>query len=401
MIEVNRLIMLNQMAGPLFRELAEELPHFFKEGVLLVTGHPDSILNAKSKKNAILEIIKTPVYNRKSKSTRVFSWIKYLFFCSSVILKSKKTDAFLLSSNPPILFAWFRLLTILRKRSYIVLIYDIHPDVFVLMGLLNKHNPIVKLWHLINKRVFSNADAIVTLGKHMAKRILKNYSICQEKIHIVYPWVDTDIVKPIERSKNPLANEFNESNKYVILYSGNMGISHDIETIMEVSKRLRERDDILFIFIGGGEKWQQILDFKNKFKLENVKVHSFRPEEQLPYTLSLSNISIVSLGIGAEELMIPSKLFYYMASGAAVIGICKGQNDLRDIIQENNCGICIEPNNPDKLMNSIESLVDNKKLQREYSSNSRISAIDKFSKKNGIETFINILTDINFISNEK
>ena len=399
MNKINRLIMLNQMAGPLFRELAEELSLFFQKKTLLITGHPDTI-SMKFNVSSKVEIISAPIYNRKSHTTRIFSWFQYLFSCSGVILKSSNSDAFLISSNPPILFIWFRFLTLLRRRNFILIIYDIHPDIFVKMGLFSKKNPIFKLWFWINTKVFSDADAIITIGKGMANVIHSKYKVSFDKLFIIYPWVDTNVIRPIKYDDNYLIKDLNISNKSVILYSGNMGISHDIGSILEAAKNLRNRVDILFMFIGGGEKWQDAIDFKNQFNLENIKVLPYFSENLLPYSLSLSTISLVSLDKGAECLMVPSKLFYYMASGSPIIAISNGKNELRDVIESNKCGLCIESKNVDSLVNSIEKLVDNKDILDMYSLSSRKAAKEYYSKNTGIKLFLKILNDLNYISNE-
>ena len=93
-----RLIMLNQMAGPLFRELAEGLAPCFADGALLFTGHPDTLLCGNDD-NIKLTISSAPAYDRRSLLHRVISWIHYLLSSSRLIFGSQKSDLFLLVSN--------------------------------------------------------------------------------------------------------------------------------------------------------------------------------------------------------------------------------------------------------------------------------------------------------------
>ena len=96
--------------------------------------------------------------------------------------------------------------------------------------------------------------------------------------------------------------------------------------------------------------------------------------------MSLADIALVSLDDGAEGLMIPSKMFYYMAAGAAIIGICKGENDVSEIIQNSSCGIIVEPKNPKRLAITIKDLaIDTKKLN-EFKESARKSAVANFSR---------------------
>jgi glycosyltransferase involved in cell wall biosynthesis len=379
--------MLNQMAGPLFRELAIGLSFELEDGCLLHTGHPDT-LRMKDRLPNELELVGAPKYNRKSSFTRVLSWLRYLLSTTWLILFSKKSDGFIVTSNPPLLGIWFWVLTYLRKRPYIVLVYDIHPDVLIMMGVVTESNTIVKIWNWMNKKVYRDAKVVVTLGKYMANRLSRQNDINMDKLYVVPPWVDTDVIKPIEYDDNPLSRVFNPDGKHIVLYSGNMGISHDIDTMLEAAKDLQNCDDILFLFIGGGEKYQDVVDYKAKYRLNNMEVYPYQSEEDLPYTMALSSISLVALDNGAEELMVPSKAFHYMASGAAIIGICQGKNELSNIIDSAECGVCVEPKNPSILVGAIKELINNKKQLKQYQMNAYRAAISLYSKKMNINKFI-------------
>jgi len=394
MIKVKRLIMLNQMAGPLFCELAEGLSGEFPDGVILHTGDPDAKkINIHNK----IQLIKAPVYNRKSRLTRIQSWLWYLFSTTKLISFSKKGDGFLLSSNPPILGIWFWLLNFFKKTPYIVLVYDIYPDVLVEMGVLPKNNIVIKVWNWLNKKVYTDARSVVTLGKHMVRRLSVSNNLALDKISIIPPWVNTDFIKPLAYEDNPLAKKFNPEGKHIVLYSGNMGLSHDIDTMLKAAKKLRNRSDILFLFIGGGDKYQTVVDYQVNNQLNNIAVYPYQAESNLSYTMTLASISLVSLVGGIEELMIPSKVLYYMASGSAVIGICPGENELNYIINTYDCGICVNPGSADQLSFSIEKLLDNDDLLKNYQNNARLAAIEKYSNTSNIKKFIDLMRKIKIL----
>jgi len=396
MSKVKRLIMLNQMAGPLFCELAEGLSNEFPDGVVLHTGHPDA-KNINNNASGNIQLITAPEYNRKSRLTRVLSWMWYLISTTKLILFTKKSDGFLLSSNPPILGTWFWLLNFFKKTPYIVLVYDIHPDVLVEMGVVQQNNIVVKIWNWLNKKVYRDAKSIVTLGKHMAKRLSTSNDLSLSKISIIHPWVDIDFIKPLAYKNNPLAKKFNPEGKHVVLYSGNMGISHDIDSMLGAAKLLRGRDDIVFLFIGGGDKYQTVVDYQKSHQLDNIAIYPYQEESDLPYTMTLASISLVALDGGAQELMIPSKVFYYMAAGSAVIGICSGENELKDIIGICDCGICIDPGNSDKLSSTIEKVLGDNTLLDKYQHNARLGAEKKYSKKSSIKYFVDLMIKVRML----
>ena len=386
MSDIKRLILLNQMAGPLFRELAEGLSDAYDEGCFLLTGHPDT-LSLRNKVNQKLYIKSAPIYNRSSNVSRILSWIKYIIISSYLILKSKKTDAFMIVTNPPILGGWFWFLNKIKKRKYSVLVYDIYPDILIVMKKISKKNIIVKLWRWINYKVYRDASVVITIGHYMANRLYKQFPKDAKFPKVVSPWSDTDKIKPISYHKNYLSQEFNPGNKKVVLYSGNMGASHDIESILQAAKILKNNQEILFIFIGSGEKWQFVNDFSRENDLSNVKLYPFQTEKKLPYTMALATVSLVALDVGAEELMVPSKVFYYLAAGSAVIGISKNENELKDIIEKNQCGVNVEPTNPQELAKVILDILGNKEKLNCFQQNARKISVEQYSKKSGIAKF--------------
>ena len=382
MIKITKILFLNQMAGPLFRELAEDLSLKMPENSTLFTGHPDTLAIGSS--TSKLKIYKAPSYNRKSNLFRVFSWINYSLFAFWKMLRADNNTIVFIVSNPPFLGFFALLISLLKRTRYIVLVYDMHVDVLISQGLLHKNSVVVKLWRLMNQKVWNRSIAVYTIGTNMAENLTKQFKVKNTDlghVGVVYPWADTKIIKPISKIYNPLSKVLGQEDKITILYSGNMGISHDIDSILQAAKILKNQTNIAFLLIGGGEKWKEADDFQKENNLKNLQVLPFQSEEKLPYSISLADIALVSLDEGAEGFMVPSKMFYYMSAGAAVIGICKGKNDVSNIIQKFNCSITIEPKNPKGLVNIIKLLSRNIEKLHEFKKNSRQSAVSHFSRK--------------------
>ena len=176
-----------------------------------------------------------------------------------------------------------------------------------------------------------------------------------------------------------------------ILYSGNLGVSHDVESMLEACLLLRKRREIRFLFIGGGDKWEDVARFKALHQLDGLSVFPYQSEQQLPFSLALGDISMVTLDEGAEGLMLPSKLSYYMAAGSAILGVCSGENDLRDTIECADCGICVPPNHPQQLAAAITRMVDSPDLLSRYRTNARKSAESTYSRKICIQNLKELL----------
>ena len=382
MIKPTKILFLNQMAGPLFRELAEDLSAIMPKTSTLFTGHADTL--AIGSFNKKLNIYKAPPYNKRSKLFRLLSWINYSLFAFWKMLMVDKDTIIFITSNPPLLNFFALLVSLIKRTRYIVLVYDMHVDVLIGRGFLDKNSFFVKFWRLINKKVWNRSLAVYTIGSVMAENLSKQFKVKNTnlaRVGVVYPWVDTERIKPILKNDNPLSSMLDQKDKITVLYSGNMGISHDIDSILNAAKILKDQINISFLLIGEGAKWKKAVEFKKENNLNNLQVLPFQPEDKLPFTLSLADIALVSLDEGAEGFMVPSKMFYYMSAGAAVIGVCKGINDVSKIILKSNCGITIEPKKPKELANIIKALSADKKKLKNFKKNSRQSAVFYFSRK--------------------
>lgn len=382
MKNINKVLFINQMAGPLFRELAEDLSQHYDQSSELYTGHPDTLLQ-----NNIVEklnIMKAPKYNRKSLFHRLFSWMHYTLLVFFKILFVSKGTLIFIVSNPPLLgpFAW--LACKLKGLPYVVLVYDLHPDTLICFGFLKERSIVVKIWRFFNKLLLEGADAVFTIGDVMAKRLGQQFDSSKNRIpHVVVipPWADTRNIKPISKAENPLAKELGQEDSITVLYSGNMGISHDIDSMLQAAKLLKGHSNIKFLFIGEGQKWQFALDFKTEHKLHGVQVLPFQCEDKLPFTMALGDISLVALDSGAEGLMIPSKMYYYMASGAAIVGISTGENELKKTIIDNKIGVSLAPGSPQVLADSILMLSKDMNKLNHYKNNARITAEQQYSRE--------------------
>lgn len=388
---IRRLVLLNQMAGPLFRQLAEGLAAHYPDGCLLLTGHPDTLAFSLDP-TAGLVIEPAPAYDRQSWLHRALSWGRYLWRSTPFILRARRGDALVLVSNPPLLGPWVWLLSLFHKVPYIVLVYDIHPDVLVRLGALAEQGLLARCWRLINRRVYRRARAVVTIGQRMAGVLRRQVGNKGPVVSVVPPWVDIDVIKPMTRLENPLAASLVPDDATVVLYSGNMGASHDIDSILEAARMLRDVPRIYFLLIGEGEKYVDAVNFVAHHALANIRVLPFQPEDRLPCTLPLGDIALVALDDGLEDLMVPSKVFFYLAAGSAVIAIANDQSELSDLLAQGEVGMRIPPRHPELLAEMIQELVADPGRLADLKRNARQLAESTYAREIGIGNFVNLLT---------
>lgn len=380
-----QVVLLNQSVGPLFMELAVDLSKRAGK-VLLVTG-------SKIKSDHEELIIKIgPSYDRKTILSRVWSWALFLLFTFREVLSINRTIPILVVSNPPLLPLVALVFRLLRHQQYVILVYDIYPDIPKQLGLLSSRF-IIAMWGIINKSVFMYAKYVVTLGPYMAHTLEKYFSSqsAKERIVIIPTWVDTDIFIPRRKIDNSFARDNGQIDKLTMLYSGNIGFTHDIRLLIDAAVQLRDDRRISFLIIGEGHGKTALMEKVKCNGLNNVIFLPYQPEEFLPYSLACADVSIISIADGIEGLMMPSKTYYAMAVGSAIIGLSRPPNDLAKVIEESGCGMNIEPGDLKGLIHAISMFADYKYLLDKYKFAARQAAIKTYSRSVNSKLFVNLL----------
>tara|TARA_B100000212_G_scaffold337286_1_gene311886 strand:- start:415 stop:1620 length:1206 start_codon:yes stop_codon:yes gene_type:complete len=394
-MKFKRIILFNQVVGQLFYELSLALSNEHELGGLLIYG--DIIERNKNLESKVkLGCNKLNSYNRNSNFSKISSWVKFTIESTKYILNSKSDDLLLISSNPPILILYLYLLTSIKNISFFVLIYDIYPNVLVEKKFIGAENIFIKLTKFVYSKVYHKALKIITISDNMAKVIKNDFQLEKNNLRVIKPWVNCSKIKPIKKSINPYFNNFiKNKNSFVVLYAGNMGISHDMESILEAANILKNKNDIEFLLIGGGIKYSYAKSFVIKNNLKNVHIFPYQPAEIFPYILSLADASLVSIEDGMENLILPSKTFYYLAAGSAIIGITNSPSDLGELIESSNVGFIVKPNNSAQIAKVIMKMKKRPLLLENMKLNSRNLSEDSYSLEKGIQNFKNILFEIN------
>ena len=348
---MRRLLLLNQVSGPLFRELAEDLSLVFDD-CSLMSGH---LSDLDRKPDESLRLISGPDYDRRNLWFRGWSWISFFLCAFRESFRAQPDTLLLIVSNPPFLGAIGWIFSLLRGQKYCVLIYDSYPGVLVQLKRISNDGFIAFFWHLFNRLVWSRAEIIFTIGDYMASNLVRE-GAPESSICVVPVWSDVEYIRPLPKDQNDFLINLGWADRFIVLYSGNIGESHSLNSLLEVSYRLRHQNDIGFLVIGSGSKWSDVSAFIDKYQLHNVKLLPFQPENMLPQTLPSGDISIVSMDPAIAGYMIPSKTYYYLAAGSALVAIVPQKNEVADLVSRFNCGICVSPDDVASLENVILDL---------------------------------------------
>jgi colanic acid biosynthesis glycosyl transferase WcaI len=375
------------MCGRLAWETAEDVARLIGP-VAVLTGQADTLARGST---SLVELhAATPHVQRKGNAARLWSWLRYWWRAFFWLFRWSRKTPVLYFTNPPILpwLGWFHRL--LRGQRYAVIVYDIYPDFLVKLGTIRRRGLIARLWRWFNRRAFLRAEAVITLGSHMAANLGRQFDATQTpagKIFAIYPWADTDELRPLPKAENPFASEHGQVDKLTVMYSGNMGIGHDLGSMLSTAERMQSQPDVSFMFIGGGPRASSVREQIKDRQLTNAIYLDLVPEEQLRYSLSTADVALVSLEDNVAGLAVPSKAFSFLAVGAPLLVICSEACELADIVRQYNCGWVVSSGDVEGLHQSLSDIAAGKYDLAAMKERSRSAAEQIGSRKNSAEIY--------------
>lgn len=356
---IKKILIVNQNSGYLTIDVVNAFKEQYDEVVVMygmnrVTErkfHPD------------IKIQRTIKYNRNSTIKRLWTWgicTIHLFF---LLLFKYRGYHVLYYTNPPM--SYFNALFF--NNPFSIVVFDTYPDALKLIGI-KESSLVYRLWKKVNKTVFSKAVKIITLSEGMKEQL--RYYVETKNVKVVSVWSASDKFKPIAKESNPFLRKYNWIDKFIVLYSGNMGIGHKLEVLIDVAKQVEERNEILFLFIGEGAKKNTLIHLVNKYELQNVHFLTWQDSLTLPYSLAAGDIAVVALEPEATHASVPSKTFNYMAVGAPILAVGSPESELQNLINRYGLGFYSDGKEVSEIQSFVEELLNNKKKVAELSTKS-------------------------------
>ena len=327
---------------------------------------------------------------------RIVNWLTFSFLTLiNLIFKSKQKDILLILSNPPILPFVGLFLSLFRGQRYVLIIYDVYPDMAVTLGVVNENGLPVKLWNRLNKILYYRASRIVVLGERMKQTIIRksDRKTDTSKIKIIHNWEDPEFIKPMRKEENPFAREHNYHKYLILLYSGNLGQHHDLATLVYAAERVKNLP-IKFVFIGDGAKKKKLEEIVRERNLKNIDFHPYQPLDKLPETLTCGDISIISEDKRVNGLCVSCKIYSALAAGNAILALVNKDSDVAKIVQKGKCGLIVEQNNVDEVVDCIKNFYYNKKIVKEMGNKARLCFENNYTLNHSLEKYVEMLGDV-------
>lgn len=362
---MKKIVFVNQSSGYLLTDVLNVYAKEYDE-VALIYG---TIKENERKLDARIKLDKICAYDRSSAIGRINTWGKAAWQIYRKLKRDYKDYEIVYVTNPPMAY----LCSLRLKNPFSVIIFDTYPDALSNIGI-RRGNPLFNMWAGWNRKLFLKAKNVFTLSEGMADR-LGSY-VDRSKITVVPCWSANSTFAPIPKEENPFVQEHGLKGKFVVMYSGNMGVTHNVQLLVECAKRLREDVGIHFMLIGGGTKKMELEAKVKSEGLANCTFMDWLPAEQLPYSLAAADLGVISLTDETALVSVPSKTFNLLAVGCPLMCIVPHRSEIARMVEKYENGKCFEVNEVDRMVDYIRQLSTDCSLKRTLSVKSLAAAKD-------------------------
>lgn len=375
--------------GQLLAELAEDLViQGFRVTVLSgrplygVVGVTGRVPNHEWKNG--VEVIRTisTSFSRRSILGRAANWLTYpMGYFIRGLAGISKPDVVVGHSAPPTSPPIAYLLARRWKAHYVLYVQDVYPHIAWAVGAM-KNQKVFNLLASFNRAIYRRADAIWTLGDYMAGRLAKE-GVPDNKITVVHNWADGQTIYPLPDENELLKKALGLAGRFVVHYSGNLGMAHDFSPIRKAIILLKpHRHRLAFLFTGGGARRLEMESFVEREGLSDfVCFQDYVTQDQLLQSLNTGDAMLLTLLAGTEGLVVPSKMYSYMAVGKPILAICPNPCEISDIIEENQCGLAVKTG--EELAQGVLTMLDDTFLRKQMSDNARAAFEEKYERGKG------------------
>ena len=305
-------------------------------------------------------------------------------------LHAKDIDLIYLASTPPIQGVLGGLLKKIKKVPFVYNLQDIFPDSLAGTGLAKKDGLLWKIGRVIENFTYRNADKIIVISEDFMRNIMAK-GVPEDKIVVVYNWVDEEAVKHVPREENKLFDAYGlDRSKFYITYSGNIGLTQNMDMLLEVAKELEEDPNIQFVLIGEGAYKKRVEEIIAEKNIGNVTLLPFQPYEDISHVFSLGDVGLVISKPGVGENSVPSKTWSILSASRPVLANFD-ENELKSIVAENQCGIFTKAGDKEAFIQAILHLYENRELCVEMGRNGREFIMKNLTRAVGTQKYVDVI----------
>ncbi|MBP1550568.1 MAG: glycosyltransferase family 4 protein [Oscillospiraceae bacterium] len=313
--------------------------------------------------------IRVPEFTKTNKMSRIKNILGYFFGAMSATFKVGKQDYVFSISQPPILGGligvWGKLV---KRAKYIYNIQDFNPEQVMAVNY-SKNKLVLKAMMWFDKFSCKRSNLVITVGRDLVETMNKRFN--NKKVPrtvMINNWIDEKEVYPLDKSNDGIVEfrkKYGLEKKYIIMYSGNIGLYYDLENLIKVIEqfpvgtRTSDGREVVFAFVGAGSVLNKLEAYKAEKQLDNVVFIPYQDKDKLIYSLNAADVHWCVNAKGIKGVSCPSKYYGIAATGIPVLAVLEKASEIRLIIEETQGGLVSDPEDYNAVKKNIEWFIEN------------------------------------------
>jgi glycosyltransferase involved in cell wall biosynthesis len=326
--------------------------------------------------------VRTTALSRNRRWGRIVNYVSFIVSATSVVMTTRKPDVVVCLTTPPLLASILQLIASIRGIRMVYWVMDVHPELAFRLGQLSPTSFVGRLLEAAARIPLARADAVVVLGEDMARHLKRH---ANGNLRVIRNWADGTRIRPAPKAGNTLRDEWGWNGRFIVAYSGNMGLVHEFDTILEAAARLQSDDRYLFCFIGDGVRRDDVETEAERLGLRNVEFRAYVPAAHHPEALTAPDLHVVSLRSDLAGLSVPSKTYSILAAGKPIAFVGPGDSDVAAVVKRGRCGFHVANGDVDGLVDAIRDYGGSAERLAAHQAAARRAFEESFTRESGLE----------------
>jgi glycosyltransferase involved in cell wall biosynthesis len=252
----------------------------------------------------------------------------------------------------------------------------------VVSGLLSRNSIGAGVWRILQSWLYRRADRIVCLGRDAKALIALEEPRANERLVVIPNWAEIETVRQLGKDDSKLARAQGTMHRFVVLYAGNIGRTHDLELIVGVAHRLERESAVLFLIAATGSQFSGFAAAMKDGSHSNVVIVSL-PEsrDQQSDTLAAGDVVLITFKAGMKGVSVPSRMYNAMAAGKPLIGVVDEDSELALVIREEDIGWVVQPGDASALARAVTDAYADPERLKKMGRRARQAAETKYSRE--------------------
>ena len=383
--------------GQLLTELAENLVRDYGYEVSVVAGPPLLAPQAHRRLGRGWLPVRRDVHHgvqmyRAASTTfppgrfvgRAANYLSYFLSACLAGLMVPRPDVVVPLTDPPII-GLAALLTARRWSARLVfLCQDVFPEVTWLLEDF-QNATVNRVLDRINRRLVRQADRVVALGDTMRQRLIVGKGADPQKVEVIHNWADCEAIVPGSKD-NAFARAHGLAERFVVMHSGNIGLSQHLDSLLDAASLLRPYEDLRVALVGDGTKRLALEARARSQGLSNVRFLPYQLRERLTESFATADVFVIALKRGLAGYIVPSKLYGILAAGRPYVAAVEDDCEVAAITREYHCGLLAEPGDPKDLAEKLLTLYHDRALAHRLGANARRAAL-VFDRRRQVQSY--------------